>query len=235
MKHDYSVRSLESEIMDDFDMSGDLLLESIDQIAIINRILGGNLITKHGIQHFATLANRPLKILDIGCGGGHMCREMSDWAKKKGYDLTFVGIDANQAAIEYSKQRSSDYPNISYQVVNIHDPSFDFSEFDIALATLTLHHFSNEEIVSLLNRMKESIQVGIVINDLHRDKLAYKLYQVFCKLLRINEMVASDGSISIRSGFTRKELLDLSVQLKLKEYSVKWGWAFRFQWLIQTL
>lgn len=43
-------RSEDIEIMDDLDMSGDLLIDTLDQLAIINKWLGGNKITIDGIK-----------------------------------------------------------------------------------------------------------------------------------------------------------------------------------------
>jgi len=234
MIFDFSVRSPEIEIMDDFEMSGDLLLESIEQIAKINQILGGNQITINGIKQLSRNVDRPIRVLDIGCGGGHMCRKIVNWAKKTNTQIELVGIDANEAAIEYSQKLSRQQPSISFKNVNVFDPNFSFDEFDIAVITLTLHHFTDDQIQSLLHKLSSSIKLGIVINDLQRSKLAFKLYQLLCSLFRFNHMVRYDGSISIRSGFKREELEAFSKQLKLKSYSIKWCWAFRYQWIINT-
>ena len=43
-------RSDAIEIMDDLSMSGELLLKTLDQIASINKWLGGNAITLSGIK-----------------------------------------------------------------------------------------------------------------------------------------------------------------------------------------
>ena len=43
-------RSKEEEIMDDFDMSGETLIKTLDIIAKINRVLGGNMLTLNGVK-----------------------------------------------------------------------------------------------------------------------------------------------------------------------------------------
>ena len=74
--------------------------------------------------------------------------------------------------------------------------------------------------------------VEIVINDLQRSKISYRLFQVLCFVFRLNNMSKQDGLTSILRGFKKKELLDFSEKLKFKKYSIQWKWAFRYQWMI---
>ncbi len=235
MSIDFTVRSPENEIMDDFEMSGENLLESLDQIAKINKWLGGDKITLNGVNKLIRQTNsKPIKIIDIGCGGGEMCRQISKWATKKQLFVEIMGIDANENTIDYAKEQSKEFKNVSYQTANVFDPAFDFGVFDIALCTLTLHHFSDPEIKVLMKQLHEKVKVGIVINDLHRSWLAYQLYQIVGTVFQLSDMVKSDGSISILSGFKKNELHTISKQLHFKNDTIKWQWAFRYQWIIPT-
>jgi len=47
---DTTHRSKEEEIMDDLDMSGDILIDSLDKIATINQYLGGNKLTVKAVM-----------------------------------------------------------------------------------------------------------------------------------------------------------------------------------------
>lgn len=49
---DTSKRKMEAEQMDDFTVQGDLLTETLDQLARINRYLGGNQVTMNGLRKF---------------------------------------------------------------------------------------------------------------------------------------------------------------------------------------
>jgi len=51
---DTTHRSKEVEIMDDLDMSGELLIDTLDRIAQINRWLGGNKLTLSGLGFWKT-------------------------------------------------------------------------------------------------------------------------------------------------------------------------------------
>jgi 2-polyprenyl-3-methyl-5-hydroxy-6-metoxy-1,4-benzoquinol methylase len=231
---DTSKRSEAPEMMDDFHMEGDILRDALDKIASINQLLGGNAVTLNGIK--SLLANHPtnqkIRIIDIGCGNGDMLRALANYAEKKELKFELIGIDANQFTINHAKKLSENYPNISYQCKDIFKNEME--KCDIALCTLTLHHFKNEEIINLLISFKRTAQLGIVINDLHRNAIAYYLFTALCFVFGLNEMSKQDGLVSILRGFKKNDLKLYSKQLQLKNCSIKWKWAFRYQWIIKT-
>lgn len=229
---DTTYRSLESEIMDDFNLEGDVLRDTLDKLGNINKWLGGNRITLNGLSDL--LKNQPkdkvYHIVDLGCGHGDMLRIISNWGNAHHYKFQLTGIDANLDAINYAKELSVDYPNMSYRCLDIFSEEFNNINCDVILATLFLHHFKDEEIVQLVSVFKQRANLGIVINDLHRSKLAYFLFQCL-GLVITNRMVKEDGLTSIKRAFKKEELVRFSNQLQLKSY-IKWRWAFRYQWII---
>lgn len=227
-------RTEEEEIMDDFSLKGEELREALDKIAVINRLLGGNKLTLEGIQRLLTATkDKHITIVDVGCGNGDMLRALADFGKKKKYTFHLIGIDANAFTIEYAKQLSSGYPMIQYECWDIFEEAFRKLKYDIVLCTLTLHHFKNNQIDYLLQLFNNNAKLGIVINDLHRNRIAYRLFQLLCFVFQLNKMSREDGLISILRGFKKKELVQFSEKNNLKNYSVHWKWAFRFQWIIQ--
>ena len=106
-------------------------------------------------------------------------------------------------------------------------------KFDVVLATLFLHHFKEEELVSFLGNTLKQTKIGIVVNDLHRHKLAYYLFMILSLFIK-NKMIIEDGLTSVLRGFKRKDLVKISEQLSIKP-QISWKWAFRYQWtLIRT-
>lgn len=227
-------RTEEEEIMDDFSLKGEELREALDKIAVINRLLGGNKLTLEGIQKLLTATkDKHITIVDVGCGNGDMLRALADFSKKKKYTFHLIGIDANAFTIEYAKQLSSSYPMIQYECWDIFEEAFRKLKYDIVLCTLTLHHFKNNQIDYLLQLFNNNAKLGIVINDLHRNRIAYRLFQLVCFVFQLNKMSREDGLISILRGFKKKELVQFSEKNNLKNYFVHWKWAFRYQWIIQ--
>ncbi|MGE8292162.1 MAG: methyltransferase domain-containing protein [Sphingobacterium sp.] len=230
-------RTEKNEIMDDFSLEGDKLRITLDEISKINRFLGGNKITLNGVRTLFLKADttKTLTIVDIGCGNGEMLRMLSDYGYSNNIDLKIVGIDANPFTVNYAQVLSKDYPNISYLCGDVFDKNFEMAKFDIALCTLTLHHFDTDQIIELINILVKISNLGIVINDLQRSKIAYRLFQTICVVFKLNNMTKKDGLISILRGFKKNELEEFCKQLHLKNYMVQWKWAFRYQWIISNI
>ncbi|SFD75972.1 2-polyprenyl-3-methyl-5-hydroxy-6-metoxy-1,4-benzoquinol methylase [Chitinophaga sp. CF118] len=230
-------RTLAPEIMDDFLLEGEELRENLDEIAQINRLLGGNKATLSGVAVLLNKvpAGKEIVIADIGCGNGDMLRELAVYGRKHGLQLKLRGIDANNFAVRHATVLSANYPEISYECIDVMDEAFDRMPYDILLCTLTLHHFKTGEILQLMNRFLSNATVGIVINDLHRSALAYRLFHLISVVFRLGKISREDGLTSILRGFKRKEILELSESLNIVHYTLRWKWAFRYQWIISNL
>lgn len=230
-------RTTSTEIMDDFTLEGEELREALDKIAIINQVLGGNKITLDGVsqlikkQHF----NREIKIIDIGCGNGDMLRTLAKFGQKSNLKFNLIGIDANAFTINHAKELSNTFQNISYRCEDIFDDSFNEVDCDIFLCTLTLHHFKEDHILKLLHLLYKNAKLGIVVNDLQRSGLAYRLFQLLCFVFRLNTMSREDGLTSILRGFKKEELKQFSTQLNVRKWTLQWKWAFRYQWIISKI
>ena len=224
------------ETMDDFAMEGEILRDALDKIAKINQLLGGNKLTLEGVKNILkqNSIQEKITILDVGCGNGDMLRTLADYADNNAIELELIGIDANQFTVDYAQQLSSQYQNISYRCEDIFDKAFKNLHYHIVLCTLTLHHFKEDEIIKLLNVFKTNAKLGIVINDLQRSSISYRLFQGLCFVFRLNDMSREDGLVSILRGFKKSELKQFSKKLKFKSYSIDWKWAFRYQWIINT-
>lgn len=228
-------RSTASEIMDDFEMEGAILTDALDKIAAINKLLGGNKVTLDGIRMLMQ-KNNPvrLKIIDVGCGNGAMLRMLSDYASKHNLNFELLGIDANECAINYAIRCSSDYPMIQYRCSDIFEESTAVEACDIMLFTLTLHHFSDEQIIKLLNNLSQKVFVGIVVNDLARSGIAYRLFTALSYVFKLNDMSRKDGLVSILRGFKRRDFTRYEKALNISSSYVCWKWAFRYLWVIKT-
>ncbi|MFD0862116.1 methyltransferase domain-containing protein [Sungkyunkwania multivorans] len=231
MAIDTTYRSNEDEIMDDFSIQGKELEDALQKITRINQFLGGYTVTTNGVKVLLEdfPIDSPVTIVDIGCGDGSVLKKLS----KYNPNFKLIGIDANPFTIECALNNSKKN-TIQYKTMDVFSTPFEDLDYDIALLTLTLHHFSDEQIVKLLKTIKSKARIGIVINDLQRSKLAYRLFQGICSIFRIGHMPREDGLTSILRGFKREDLENYSKVLDLPDYRIRWRWAFRWQWIIRT-
>lgn len=225
-------RSKESEIMDDLDMSGEVLIKTLDQLASINKWLGGNKITLDGLKTLLKNQSKSeeVNIVDLGCGNGDMLRKAAQFGRDNGFKFNLVGLDANQATIDYAIKLSADFPEIVYRKQDVLSEAFKQETYDIAMCTLFLHHFEDELALSLIQTLIKNAAIGVIVNDLHRNKMAYYLFKALGPVIN-NYMVQTDGLISILRGFKRADLLKYAKEIKYKS-NINWRWAFRYQWII---
>ena len=227
-------RSSKTEIMDDFSLNGELLRDTLDKLGNINKWLGGNRVTLNGIAQL--LKNKPkdktYTIIDLGCGHGDILRLVANYGRKHKYNFKLIGIDANADAIAYANELSTDFPELSFESIDVFSDQFEVLDFDIALTTLFLHHFKDNDILNLLKRLSKNANLGIVVNDLQRSKIAYRLFQLL-GLTISNDMIVEDGLTSILRAFSRKDLENYSKTLHLNS-EISWQWAFRYKWLIRS-
>ncbi|WP_296311416.1 methyltransferase domain-containing protein [Winogradskyella sp. UBA3174] len=231
---DTTYRSDETEIMDDFTMKGELMRDTLDKLGSINKWLGGNSITLDGIDQLLKghSKNKRYTIIDLGCGHGDILRLVADFGRKKDYNFKLIGIDANQDAIDYANELSVNYPELSFRNEDIFSEEFQEINYDIALTTLFLHHFKEDEIITLLSSLSNKATIGVVVNDLQRSEIAYGLFKLLGIVIS-NYMIKQDGLTSILRAFKREDLERISQKLNFKS-QISWKWAFRYQWLIRT-
>ncbi|WP_323787523.1 methyltransferase domain-containing protein [Psychroserpens sp.] len=226
-------RSEQEEIMDDLDYNGPILYDALDTLAKINQWLGGNIVTIKGLKKALKnhQKNEAITIIDLGCGGGDILREVSRFGRRYGYNFQLIGIDANQHTVDYATTLSEAYNNIEFKAIDIFSEEFKGLHYDLVLTTLFLHHFKNDELVSFLKPVLKKAKLGLVANDLHRHKLAYYLFKLLCTTIK-NKTIVEDGLTSVLRGFKRQELENISQQLNTN-FQIQWKWAFRFQWILK--
>ena len=228
-------RSNAIEIMDDLEMEGELLEKSLVKLDWINAWLGGDQVTLSGIKKMLKGQNETdsLTIIDLGCGSGNTLRLLAKYFRKTGRPVQLIGIDANEFTINFARKNSIEFPEISYICGYVPSDQFNDLEYDIMISTLFLHHLTDVEIHYLLEQGLEKASIGILVNDLHRSKMAYVLYSLLTLFIS-NKMIRQDGKTSILRGFKKKDLLGYSIKLKTKQIVIVWCWAFRYQWILYS-
>ncbi|MCW5519381.1 methyltransferase domain-containing protein [Aureitalea sp. L0-47] len=229
-------RSDQEEIMDDMDFGGEEMPKLLDDLRRVNKWLGGNSGAIAGIKKLvkSSETKKEIKIIDLGCGDGEMLRVCSDVLNRKEARFTFIGVDGNPHIIEEAEKRSENYPNIEFRTMDVFSSEMDELEYDIALFSLFLHHLKDGQISELLKNVSQKAKVGLVINDLERSRIAFELFKIVSTLFVRTRTAKIDGLISIARGFRKKELIAISQEIKAN-HSIRWWWAFRYQWIIQKI
>lgn len=226
----YAKRSMQAELMDDFAVDGFIIEQTLRELEIINKWLGGNYVTINAIDKLiGTNRDKTWRIIDLGCGGGEMLKLIALWARKHSIQVELIGIDANQHVVHYAKNNTSEFSEISFITGNVLSEELMSMQADIITATLFTHHFSEKDLIRLFQRAKKSASVGLAINDLHRHWFAYRSINLLTALFSKSPMVKYDAGLSVLRAFKKHELTDILQAAGINKYSIKWQWAFRWQ------
>ena len=228
---DFSKRSLDVEIMDDLNCEGEVLHQTLRELEVINKWLGGNRITLDAVNKLlrAQSGKRTITIADLGCGGGDMLRLIDLWARKKNLHVNLIGIDANPNIVAFARRNLKDYPHIQFETLNIFSEEFRQRKYDIVIGTLFYHHFSHEQLSQFFRTLKQQVSIGFVINDIHRHWFAYYSIKTLTHLFSKSSMVKFDAPLSVMRAFTKHELIKILNESMAKNFTIHWRWAFRWQ------
>ena len=232
---DTSRRSSKTELMDDFSLKGAMIRDTLDKLETLNRLLGGNTTILKALETLLKKQSKikPIIIVDLGCGHGDILRDVAKFGRKNNYLFKLIGIDANAAAVDYARELSKAYPELTFKALDVFSEDFKKQTYDIMVSNLFLHHFKDRQLRLLLKQGIQKATIGTIINDLHRHRLAYYLFK-FAGLFISNKMVVNDGLISILKAFKRNELETISSQIHA-QFTIQWKWAFRYLWILKKI
>lgn len=224
---DFTRRSTEHEMMDDFSLGSDVIDPIMHELEVVNKLLGGYNVFFNAFEKLNVADG--MVISDWGCGGGDSLRVIARWARKKRLDLKLIGLDATASAVSYAKRASADFPEIAFTVNNVLTSPPPDRQYDIVISSLFTHHFGEQQWIELIQNMYRSTRYAIVVNDLHRHWFAYHSIGFLTKVFSRSEMVKHDSQLSVLRSFKRNELENMLKKAGIKHYSIRWLWAFRWQ------
>lgn len=224
----FSQRSYEHELLDAPNIPKELLFKNLRELDVVNRLLGGHTITLFGIKKLVTDKNKIYRIVDIGCGGGDAMKQIAKWAKANKFKVELIGVDMNADAIQFMKEECKEFSNITGIVNDYRDYLKSNTDVDIVHCSLFCHHLKDDELIELFQYMNQYAKVGFIINDLQRHWFAYYSIKFLTRLLNGSTLVKNDAPLSVLRGFRKEELNTLLDKSKVKDFSIKWKWAFRY-------
>ncbi|HUR98891.1 MAG TPA: methyltransferase domain-containing protein [Pyrinomonadaceae bacterium] len=200
-------RSTKLERIDTGDYTPEEYATFLREIAFINRYLGDARALRKSLLAEISKNDLPeFRVLDVGCGSGELLRMIAEFAERGGRKALLTGIDLNPISSATTQSESKNFPGISSVQGDAFQLPFADDAFDYAIASLFFHHLTDEQIPTVLKEMSRVARRGVFVIDLHRDRVPYLLYKLFCFAFRISPLVREDGLLSIKKGFRQSEL-----------------------------
>lgn len=232
--NNYAVRSSLTELIDKPDIPFSDWAVCLKELDTINTLLGGHAITLQGVKELSRSPQPQFTVAEIGCGGGDNLKAIYNWSRKQNLSIRFIGIDLNDACIEFAKVNCKEIPDAEFISSDYALVQFNNDMPDIIFSSLFCHHFSNQQLVSMLKWLRQNTKRGFFINDLQRHPFAFHSIKWLTRLFSRSYLVRNDAPISVMRGFSRREWQELLQQAGITRYSIQWKWAFRFLIIVKN-
>jgi SAM-dependent methyltransferase len=189
----------------------------------------------------ATAPARPggldvLEVLDVGTGAAdipaRILRARGPWraAHVTAIDSRPEIIDAAQR-LEPSLAREA---NLSLAVADGRSLPYPDRAFDVAHASMVLHHLEPDDAIAFLRELRRVAALGVVVNDLQRSRLGWLGAWLLLHALTRNRFTLHDGPLSVRRAYTRREARDLLAAAGLRPVREIVGFA-EHRWAIAAV
>jgi len=183
---------------------------SLADIRKVNRFLGDYRATIKYVSSILWAISgffaRPIRVLDVATGSADIPVAIVKWARGHGIQIEVTAIDNNPIAVRKALVFALPYPEITVAVANGFSLPFDDRSFDIVLCAKTLHHFSEEDTVKLLQEIDRVAALGYFVMDLRRSWVAWALIKVLTGLFTRNRLTRHDGPMSVLRSYTASEM-----------------------------
>ncbi len=189
---------------------GGLASASYDAMNVSSRYMG----TVRSIRGFIRRQlneftyKRPLRILDMGAGICDIAESVARWARHRSHEIEFTCVDINSHAINRARHRLAERPelkiNIVHDSIEEHRPA---QPYDCAIGSLFFHHFTDRQILELMEHLRHIVRRSVFINDLRRCAPAFIGFLALGPFMHPG--VWHDGLMSIRRGFREEGLRDM--------------------------
>jgi 2-polyprenyl-3-methyl-5-hydroxy-6-metoxy-1,4-benzoquinol methylase len=199
------------------------LERDLERLRQLNRWFGSHHLVSTFMRRW-TMPGARMRVVDLATGSGDIPRLLVDHARKIDAQIEIDAIDQQAATLEIAKTLSAGYSEISYHAANILE--WDCAQrYDIALCSLVLHHFSDDDAVILLRRCRELSKRFVMVSDLRRGFLLWAGVYLLTALIFREPMTRFDARLSAQRAFSFVEMRELAVQAGWKNFGHK---KFRF-------
>lgn len=183
----------------------------------LNRRFGAHRLV---LDHLQPLLERrqPMRILDLGTGGGDIPRAVVTRARQLGCPVVVTAVDRQRPTLQIAEKFSEGFPEIRF----VRGDFLDFAEgtlYDAVLCNLVLHHLDETDAIRLLRRCRELTRGAALVTDLRRSRLAQAGIFAVTGLVYREPMTRHDARLSAERAFSYPELRKLAV-------AAGW-WGFR--------
>ncbi len=151
---------------------------------------------------------RALRIVDLCSGSGDLPRLMVQLGKRHGVRVEVEAVEGHPATFEIGRRFCEDTPEVKFVQADARtwEPA---EKPDWIVCSLALHHFTEADAVTILRRMREFAERGVLVADLERSWWAAA--GIYAASIFYREpMTVEDMRRSAKAAFSWRELRGLA-------------------------
>jgi ubiquinone/menaquinone biosynthesis C-methylase UbiE len=219
--------------MMDLPQPRELLIEDLRNLRAINRYLGAHRNVLRGLaQALNGRSEREFTLLDVGTGNADIAAMIVRWARRRRLAARVSCLDREAATLQEAADQTRAFSEINLVRGDALRPPFGPASFDFILVSQLLHHFGNEQIVSLIRTWARLARRAIIVSDLVRHPFAYHGIRLLTKAFTRNIMTRTDAPLSVRRALTIEEWRAVLREANVGRFRVDWALPFRMRALI---
>ena len=195
------------ERMDRADAPEAMLFRTLDQFRVTNRLFARYRTLLHRALWPAMRADpgRTWRVTDLGAGAGDIARWLVRRARAHGLRVTVCAVERDERVLRYAQQQAVPGEPIVWRHADALDTEA-WGAPDFVFANHLLHHLPANHGIELLRRLDQAGIGGYVLSDLARSRRAAWAFRLIVAPVFHRSFLLEDGLLSIRRGFTRREL-----------------------------
>jgi SAM-dependent methyltransferase len=201
---DFGRRAAGPERMDEPRVGAHDMSAALRDLDRLSSLLGGWSVSLAPLLRRLDGRNGRVRLLDLGAGSGAMARELCRRARGRGADVRVVALDSHPVTCRLARDAAGRSGQVLVVRADATRLPFADGAFDLAHASLVLHHLGEPE--AALREMRRVSREGFVVSDLERSRLAHGAVWLASRLLARSPLVRADGPLSVRRGFRRADL-----------------------------
>jgi ubiquinone/menaquinone biosynthesis C-methylase UbiE len=196
----------------------------------INRLLGGVALSRRALDALvgAGGADAGVTLLDVGTGAADIpVALLADW-RRRGRRLHVTAVDSRPEILAAAVAARPSIRRAQGLTLALADGAalpFDDGAFDVAHASLVVHHLEPDEAVAFLAELARVARRGVIVNDLVRSRLAWLGAIVVGHTIAPTRYTRHDAPLSVRRAYTRPELRQLLGRAGLRPVTELSGFA----------
>ena len=187
------------------------LIGNLRDLARANRRLGGVDLSARAIDALAP-GRSSIDVLDVGTGGADIPLALIERGRASGRLVRVTAIDNRPEVLQAAAQADQRVALTRELALHVADGGalpFPDGAFDVAHASLLVHHLEPDAVRRTLAEMARVARLGVVLNDLVRGRAAWVGAWALSHLATRNRFTRHDAPLSVRRAYTVAELTAL--------------------------